>query len=106
MKAELKQLQEMLDMQTKLVVNLELEKIELEKGIKNACQYSHENLEKVVELTDKVKQLETDKEELHEIIKALTNNKLPCNPDHNGECLVCDNWLCDCPLQQNDLPTI
>jgi hypothetical protein len=100
------QYKEMFDMQTKLVVNLELEKIELEKGIKNACQYSHENLEKVVELTDKVKQLETDKEELHEIIKALTNNKLPCNPDHNGECLVCDNWLCDCPLQQNDLPTI
>jgi hypothetical protein len=22
--------------------------------------------------------------------------QLPCNPDHNGECLVCDNWLSDC----------
>jgi uncharacterized phage protein (TIGR01671 family) len=22
--------------------------------------------------------------------------QLPCNPDHNGECLVCDCWLCDC----------
>jgi hypothetical protein len=25
--------------------------------------------------------------------------ELPCNPDHNGECLVCDNWLCDCPFK-------
>jgi len=24
--------------------------------------------------------------------------ELPCNPDHNGECLVCDNWLSDCPF--------
>jgi hypothetical protein len=100
LKEENQKLKEKLDMQTKLVVNLELEKIELEKGIKNACQYSHENLEKVVELTDKVKKLETDKKELHEIIKTLTKNKLPCNPDHNGECLVCDCWLSDCPLQQ------
>jgi hypothetical protein len=22
--------------------------------------------------------------------------ELPCNPDHNGECLVCDAWLSDC----------
>ena len=22
--------------------------------------------------------------------------EMPCNPDHNGECLVCDNWLSDC----------
>jgi hypothetical protein len=32
--------------------------------------------------------------------------QLPCNPDHNGECLVCDNWLSDCPFnkkkQQDD----
>lgn len=20
----------------------------------------------------------------------------PCNPDHNGECLICDCWLKDC----------
>lgn len=26
--------------------------------------------------------------------------QLPCNPDHNGECLVCDNWLCDCPFNK------
>ena len=70
------ELKKMFDMQTKLVVNLELEKIESERKI----------------------------EELHEIIKALTNNKLPCNPDHNGECLVCDNWVCDCPLRQNENP--
>ena len=24
--------------------------------------------------------------------------ELPCNPDHNGECLVCDEWLSDCPF--------
>jgi uncharacterized phage protein (TIGR01671 family) len=24
--------------------------------------------------------------------------QLPCNPDHNGECLVCDEWLSDCPF--------
>jgi hypothetical protein len=67
-------LKKTLDMQTKLVVSLELEKIENELKI----------------------------EELREIIKALTKNKLPCKPDHNGECLICDNWLCDCPLQQNE----
>jgi len=22
--------------------------------------------------------------------------KAPCNPDHNGECLVCDCWLDNC----------
>lgn len=22
----------------------------------------------------------------------------PCRPDHNGECLICDCWLTDCPL--------
>ena len=31
--------------------------------------------------------------------------QLPCNPDHNGECLVCDCWLSDCQFlnkeQQN-----
>jgi len=24
----------------------------------------------------------------------------PCNPDHNGECLICDCWLSDCPLRK------
>ena len=24
--------------------------------------------------------------------------ELPCNPDHNGECLVCDEWLDSCPF--------
>jgi len=24
--------------------------------------------------------------------------QLPCNPDHNGECVVCDCWLSDCPF--------
>lgn len=26
--------------------------------------------------------------------------QLPCNPDHNGECLVCDNWLSDCTFNK------
>ena len=26
--------------------------------------------------------------------------RLPCNPDHNGECLVCDNWVSDCPFNK------
>ena len=25
----------------------------------------------------------------------MTKN-LPCKPDHNGECLICDCWLSDC----------
>jgi uncharacterized phage protein (TIGR01671 family) len=28
--------------------------------------------------------------------------QLPCNPDHNGECLVCDCWLCDCPFNKKE----
>ena len=31
--------------------------------------------------------------------KVIGNiNQLPCKPDHNGECLICDCWLSDCPL--------
>ena len=26
--------------------------------------------------------------------------QLPCNPDHNGECLVCDEWLDGCPFNK------
>lgn len=25
---------------------------------------------------------------------------MPCNPDHNGECLVCDCWATDCGYQR------
>jgi hypothetical protein len=28
--------------------------------------------------------------------------ELPCNPDHNGECLVCDCWLSDCPFNKKE----
>jgi len=28
--------------------------------------------------------------------------QLPCNPDHNGECLVCDCWLSDCAFNKKD----
>ena len=24
----------------------------------------------------------------------------PCNPDHNGECLICDAWLSDCAFER------
>jgi len=24
---------------------------------------------------------------------------LPCRPDHNSECLICDCWLTDCPMK-------
>jgi uncharacterized phage protein (TIGR01671 family) len=27
--------------------------------------------------------------------------ELPCNPDHNGECLVCDEPLDGCPFNKN-----
>ena len=29
--------------------------------------------------------------------------QLPCNPDHNGECLVCDCWLSDCPFNKEKI---
>jgi len=47
---------------------------------------------------ESLKDLELKNEELRYIIKGLTKGKLPCNPDHNGECLVCDCWLSDCPF--------
>ena len=27
--------------------------------------------------------------------------ELPCKPDHNAECLVCDNWLEDCEIKKD-----
>ena len=27
-------------------------------------------------------------------------NNIPCNPDHNGECLVCDAWPSNCAYQR------
>lgn len=27
-------------------------------------------------------------------------DKRPCKFDHNGECLICDCWLCDCAWQR------
>ena len=46
--------------------------------------------------------LTLENEEFRNIIESLTKGKLPCNPDHNGECLVCDCWLSDCPLAKNE----
>jgi uncharacterized phage protein (TIGR01671 family) len=38
-------------------------------------------------------------EDLMKYIEVVGNIfQLPCNPDHNGECLVCDCWLSDCPF--------
>ena len=30
------------------------------------------------------------------IEKIFGKIKIPCKPDHNGECLICDCWLSDC----------
>ena len=38
--------------------------------------------------------LSTDNE--YEVVGNIF--ELPCKPDHNGECIVCDCWLSDCPL--------
>ena len=27
---------------------------------------------------------------------------MPCNPDHNGDCWVCDGWLSECPFLKNE----
>ena len=62
--------------------------------------------EKLQEMFDMQVKLVTDltleNEELRYIIEALTKGKLPCNPDHNGECLVCDEPLDGCPLNKKD----
>jgi hypothetical protein len=29
-----------------------------------------------------------------------TKKKFPCDPDHNGECLVCDCWLTQCAFDR------
>jgi len=44
-------------------------------------------------------------EDLMKYIEVVGNIfQLPCNPDHNGECLVCDCWLSDCEFikENND----
>jgi hypothetical protein len=39
----------------------------------------------------------------YEQIRVVGNIfQLPCNPDHNGECLVCDCWLSDCPFNKHN----
>ena len=39
----------------------------------------------------------------YEQIRVVGNIfELPCNPDHNGECLVCDCWLSDCPFNKRN----
>jgi len=47
---------------------------------------------------DELNYLLAEIEHLKEIVMTITKGKLPCNPDHNGECLVCDCWLSDCPF--------
>jgi uncharacterized phage protein (TIGR01671 family) len=42
-------------------------------------------------------------EDLMKYIEVVGNIfQLPCNPDHNGECLVCDCWLSDCEFLKKD----
>lgn len=33
-------------------------------------------------------------------IRVKQNNKLPCDFDHNGECLICDCWASECAWQR------
>jgi len=56
------------------------------------------------DIVDELNYLLAEIEHLKEIAMTITKGKLPCNPDHNGECLVCDAWLSDCPFseQNND----
>jgi len=42
-------------------------------------------------------------EDLMKYIEVVGNIfQLPCNPDHNGECLVCDCWLSDCEFLKKE----
>jgi len=27
-------------------------------------------------------------------------NNIPCSPDHNGECLICDCWVSNCAYER------
>ena len=73
------------------------------KGVFEIVELKKQNA-KLQEMFDMQVKLVTaltlENEELRNIIESLTKGKLPCNPDHNGECLVCDNWLSDCPLNK------
>jgi len=34
-------------------------------------------------------------------LQMITETKqIPCNLDHNGECLICDCWISDCAYQR------
>jgi hypothetical protein len=81
-------LEGMLALQVKLVTALELEISKLKPQ---------------AELAEKTQEhsrfLEAQNEDLRSMVFVLTKNKFPCNPDHNGECLVCDCWVTDCPLK-------
>lgn len=30
----------------------------------------------------------------------MDNSKIPCDFDHNGECLICDCWMDSCAYQR------
>jgi predicted nuclease with TOPRIM domain len=88
-----KGLQEMLDLQIKLVTELELEIANLKKQIASTKKDLVNSQEK--ELTRKL-----ENEDLRSMVFVLTKNKKPCKPDHNGECLICDCPVAACPLTQ------
>ena len=78
-------------------------------GLDNFLEFQVKEItteEKLQEMFDMQVKLVTaltlENEELRNIIEALTKGKLPCNPDHNGECLVCDEPLDGCPLNKKD----
>jgi septal ring factor EnvC (AmiA/AmiB activator) len=88
-----KKLEEMFALQVKLVTGLELEIADLKSHLdftKKALQKSQE----------KQNFLDAQNADLRSLVFSLTQNKLPCKPDHNGECLLCDCWISDCPLKE------
>ena len=44
---------------------------------------------------------ETAKNDYKVIGTIFGLNEMPCKPDHNGECLICDCWLSECHLHEH-----
>lgn len=43
-----------------------------------------------------------NKSDRYQVIGTIFGlNEMPCKPDHNGECLICDCWLNECHLHEH-----
>jgi hypothetical protein len=73
-------------------VVLDLDKfINFNDLVENIYNTTKTNNKNTLELNDKITS------ELNGYIKKNKHiMELPCNFDHNGECLICDCWLLDC----------